>query len=185
MVQGLAATPVSFEDFWIAWQSAPPGDLQPILAARSIDLWPDAQEAGGDDSDQTQATIGVDEIQHRSLYPVSDVDYVKFTAPAAGTYTVATSRCVGFPVVCDARVSNAADTILEVLGLPSGTAADNLNGVSYAQSCCPPNDATTLSSRVTFTATLGTPYVIQVKRSPDAPPSAGELGTYDLVVTQE
>jgi len=109
---------------------------------------------------------------------------VMFTAPADGTYEVATSRCPLIGAACEARVSNGADTILDVLGLPDGTFADNLTGVIYSQSCCPPNDTTTLSSRITFSATLGASYVIQITRSPVAPPSAGELGTYDLVVTQ-
>jgi hypothetical protein len=84
-------------------------------------------------------------------------------------------------------VSNAADTILDVLGLADdGPHHDNPNGQVYPSSCaiaCPPNDAETLSSRVTFTAVAGTSHIVQIARSPVAPPSAGELGSYDLVVT--
>ncbi len=191
VVQGLATSPVSFEDFWTAWQSANPGNLQPILEARSINLWADAQEAGANDDDPTRATpIAVDQIQAHSLYPAGDVDYVRFTAPADGTYVIATSRCAGFPVVCDARISNAADTVLNVIELADdGVAADNLDGQVYSGSCgsgtCPPNDAATLSSRVTIAATAGASYVVQVARSPAPPPSAGELGAYDLVVTRQ
>ncbi len=195
VVSGLATSPVSFEDFWIAWQSANPGDLQPILEARTIDLWADDQEAGGNDDDPSRAKpielfVGnnLTAVQHHSLYPAGDVDYAEFIAPANGTYTVATSRCTSSPVVCDARVSNAADTILSVLGLSdNGAAADNLNGQTYpcVFTSCPPNDATTLSSRVTFPAAANEVVVISITRSADAPPSAGELGTYDLVVTQE
>lgn len=194
VVSGLAISPVSFEDFWIAWQSANPGDLQPILEARSIDLWADDQEAGGNDDDPSRAKpielfVGNNPtaVQHHSLYPAGDVDYVAFIAPANGTYTVATSRCTGFPVACDARVSNAADTVLDVLS-PSADegAADNLDGQTYlscALASCPPNDATTLSSRVTFPAAANEVVVISITRSADAPPSAGSLGTYDVVVT--
>jgi hypothetical protein len=191
VVRGLAAPLVSFEDFWTAWQSAPPGNLQPILEARLINLWPDAQEAGANDNDQARATpIGVNQIQSRSLYPAGDIDFVTFTAPVDGTYTIGTSRCTGPPVRCDARVSNAADTVLDVLELPNdGADADNLNGNVYPGVCgvgtCPSNDAATLSSRVQISATAGASYIIEVTRSPAAPPSAGELGTYDLVVTQE
>lgn len=188
VVRGLSTPPVSFEDFWIGWQSANPGDLRPILEARSISLWPDAQEAGANDDDPARATpIFVEQIQPHSLYPARDVDYVKFTAPATRTYMIATSRCAGFPVVCDVRVSNAADTVLDVLDASDGAYADNLNGTVYPGSCgvgtCPPNDASTLSSRVTIAATAGVEFVVQITRSPAAPPSAGDLGTYDLVVT--
>jgi hypothetical protein len=195
-VQGLGTSPVSFEDFWTAWQSANPGDLRPILETRSIDLWVDDHEAGGDDDDPSRAKpLGLfvgdpASIQHHSLYPAGDVDHVEFTAPTAGMYTVATSRCTGLPLACDARVSNAADTILSVMSLAdNGTAADNLNGQRYSTSCalanCPPNDAATLSSRVTFPAAANEVVTIRIMRSPDAPPSAGELGTYDLLVTSE
>jgi hypothetical protein len=194
VVQGLAASPVSFENFWVAWQTANPGDLRPILEARSIDLWADDHEAGGNDDDPSRAApIGLfiadpGAVQHHSLYPAGDVDYVRFTAPADGTYAIATSHCAGSPVACDARVSNAADTILDVLGLSDGAGSDNLSGLTYPGSCasgCPPNDASTLSSRVTFAATAGAEYVIQIARSPVAPPSAGQLGTYDVLVTAE
>ncbi len=194
-VRGLATSPVSFEDFWIAWQTANPGDLRPILQARNIDLWSDDHEAGGDDNDPSRATsidlfVGnPSAIQHHSVYPVGDVDYVVFTAPESRAYAIATSRCAGLPAVCDARVSNAADTILDVVAVSDdGPAADNLSGQTYSASCaagCPRNDAATLSSRVTFTATAGVPYVVRIARSPGAPPSAGELGTYDLLVTAE
>jgi hypothetical protein len=189
----MGTSPVSFEDFWMAWQAANAGNLRPILEVRRIDLWADDQEAGGNDDDPSRAKpIALfagdpSTIQPHSLYPAGDVDHVVFTVPADGTYEVATSRCPLASSVCDARVSNGADTILDVLGLSDGPAADNRNGQSYSPSCalasCPPNDATALSSRVTFPATLGASYVIQVTRSPVAPPSAGELGTYDLLVT--
>jgi hypothetical protein len=77
---------------------------------------------------------------------------------------------------------------LDVLGLSDGAGSDNLSGLTYPGSCasgCPPNDASTLSSRVTFAATAGAEYVIQIARSPVAPPSAGQLGTYDVLVTAE
>lgn len=191
VVRGLTTSPVSFEDFWVAWQVPNPGDLRPILEARNIDLWADDLEAGGDDNDPSRAKPidlyggNPSAIQHHSLYPAGDVDHVVFTPQESGTYAIATSRCLGIPALCDARVSNAADTIVSVLG---GGASDNLNGQTYSESCttnCPPNDATTLSSRVTFAATSGVPYIIRVSRSPIELPSAGELGTYDLLVTAE
>jgi hypothetical protein len=118
------------------------------------------------------------------------VDYAVFTTPGSGTFTVATSRCTPAGDLCDARVSNGADTLLSVVGVTSPSSADNLNGRTYSPSCvltaCPPNDAETLSSKVTVTAmAAGMSYVIRISRSPSAPPSAAETGSYDLVVTEE
>jgi hypothetical protein len=187
----VSPVPVTFEDFWAGWQAANPGNLQPILDARQIDLWADSQESGANDNDPLRATPialfsgDVSVIQHHTLYPSGDVDYVVFTAPADGTYTVATSRCTLLGA-CDARVSNAADTLLDVIGVTPPSTADNLNGQTYSSECglaCPLNDATTLSSKVTFAATANTSYVVRVERSPSAPQSAGETGSYDIVVT--
>jgi hypothetical protein len=102
-------------------------------------------------------------------------------------YTVSTSRCViGVAgATCDVRVSNAADTVLDVAGVSPGLSADNLDGGIYLPSCgvtCPPNDADTLSSRIVFSGTAGTPLTIKITRSSSAPPSAGDLGSYGLVV---
>ncbi|MFZ5874940.1 MAG: hypothetical protein ACOYXU_00900 [Nitrospirota bacterium] len=194
VVRGLSEWPVTFEDFWAGWQTANPGDLMPILAERQIDLWADGQEAGANDNDPSRAApitlfsgTNPSAIQHHTLYPAGDVDYVTFTAPGTGTYTVATSRCAPLADACDARVSNGADTLLDVVGITPPSTADNLTGQTYSPTCvlvgCPPNDAETLSSKVTFTATGGASYVIRVERSPSAPPSAAETGSYDLVVT--
>ncbi|MFZ5863866.1 MAG: hypothetical protein ACOYXR_13615 [Nitrospirota bacterium] len=197
VVRGLTAQPVTFEDFWTDWQAANPGDFQPILADLQIDLWPDGWEAGANDDDPSRPTpislysgTNPSAIQHHTLYPAGDVDYVTFTAPVTGTYTVATSRCAPLGGGCVARVSNAADTILDVLGVTPADAStvDNLTGRTYPASCggstCPPNSASTLSSKITFPAVAGASYVIRVARSPDAPPSAGETGSYDIVVTE-
>jgi hypothetical protein len=192
--RGLSVAPVTFEDFWAGWQAANPGDLTAILADRQIDLWEDGQEAGANDNDPSRATPitlfsggNPSAIQHHTLYPAGDVDYVVFTGPGTGTYTVATSRCAPLGGACDARVSNGADTLLDVVGITPPSTADNLNGQTYSPTCvlvgCPPNDAETLSSKVTFAATGGASYVIRVARSPSAPPSAAETGSYDIVVT--
>jgi hypothetical protein len=192
LARGLTDAPVTFEDFWAAWQAANPGNLQPILAGLQIDLWEDAQEAGANDNDPARATPialyagDTGAIQHHTLYPAGDVDYVVFTAPASGAYTVATSRCTLLGAVCVARVSNAADTVLDVAGVTPPATADNLNGQTYqdcASTACPPNDASTLSSKVTFSAAAGVPYVVRISRAPSAPPSAAETGSYDIVVT--
>jgi hypothetical protein len=196
VVRGLSDWPVTFEDFWAGWQAANPGDLTVILADRQIDLWEDGQDAGANDNDPSRATPitlfsggNPSAIQHHTLYPVDDVDFVAFTAPGSGTYTVATSRCTPAGDACDARVSNGADTLLDVVGIAPPSTADNLNGLTYSPSCvltaCPPNDAETLSSKVTFTATGGASYVIRILRSPSAPPSAAETGSYDIVVTAD
>jgi hypothetical protein len=192
--RGLSAQPVTFEDFWDGWQADDPGDLRPILADRQIDLWEDGQESGANDNDPSRATPitlfsggNPSAIQHHTLYPAADVDYVVFTAPSTGTYTVATSRCTPLGDACDARVSNGADTLLDVVGVTPPSTADNLTGQTYSPTCvlvgCPPNDAETLSSEVTFAATGGSSYLIRISRSPFAPPSAAETGSYDIVVT--
>ena len=188
VVAGLSSgfTTVSFEDFWARWLGGNLGDLTPILVFRSIDLWADLFEGAlNDDAPARASPIGLGVIQHHTLYPASDADHVVFTPATNGTYTVSTSRCVAD--ACDARLSNAADTILDVAGVAPGFSADNLTGVRYPAACglaCPPNDAVTLSSRISFPGTAGISYVISIRRSPFAPDSAGDLGAYDVVVTR-
>jgi len=188
VVAGLSSgfTTVSFEDFWAHWLGGNLGDLTPVLAFRSIDVWTDPFEGALDDDAPARASpIGLGVIQHRTLYPAADVDYAVFTPATDGTYTVSTSRCVAD--ACDARLSNAADTLLDVAGVAPDFSADNLTGVRYPAACglvCPPNDAVTLSSRISFPGTAGTSYVISISRSPFAPDSAGDLGSYDVVVTR-
>ncbi|MBI3611232.1 MAG: hypothetical protein HY204_11115 [Nitrospirae bacterium] len=70
---------------------------------------------------------------------------------------------------------------------------DNINGVTYSSICgvnpiaqvsnCPPNDATTLSSKIVFTPSTSGTYYVRVRRSPSAPPSAGVYGGYQIRVT--
>ena len=183
-----AFSTVSFEDYWLHWQSGNLEDLTSVLAPRGINLWRDFYEGSSDDDLPARGgAIGLEEIQLRTLYPVGDVDHAVFTPDVDGVYTVSTSRCViGVAgATCDVRVSNAADTVLDVEGVLPGPSADNLDGGIYLPSCgvtCPPNDADTLSSRVSFSGTAGVPLTLTITRSPSAPPSAGDLGSYGLVV---
>jgi hypothetical protein len=183
-------TTVSFEDFWTRWQALSLQNLMPILALRSIDLWVDSFEGSSDDNVSSRAAvIGVDEIQHRTLYPLGDVDYAVFTPVSDGTYTVSTARCVTGVTgkTCDARLSNAADPVLDLTGVSLLVSEDNLDGRTYPAACgqnCPPNNADALSSRIRFSGTAGVPYVVKVARSPLVPQSAGDLGAYELVVTK-
>lgn len=48
---------------------------------------------------------------------------------------------------------------------------------------CPPNDATTLASKIVFTPSQNGVYYVRVKRSPSAPPSAGVYGGYQIQIT--
>jgi hypothetical protein len=70
---------------------------------------------------------------------------------------------------------------------------DNADGKTYSSTCsvnpvtqvsnCPPNDATTLASKLVFKPSVSGTYYVRVKHSPAAPPSAGLYGSYDLKIT--
>ena len=84
---------VSFEDYWLHWQSGTLGDLTTILIPRGIDLWRDPYEGSPDDDVPARGgAIGLENIQLRTLYPVGDVDHAVFTPGVDGVYTVSTSR---------------------------------------------------------------------------------------------
>ena len=121
----------------------------------------------------------------QTLYPAQDLDHFLFLASEAIPHTVETLS-----------LTNGADTFIEVLDTDGVTVLrsnDNANGAAYSSSCgvnfftqqsnCPPNDATTLSSKVTFTPPLPGTYYVRVKRSAAAPPSAGTYGGYQIQLT--
>lgn len=176
------ATTASFEDFWLAWLLKSFDPFTVLLDARSIEFWPDIYGS-------SVSTLEVGVRQLRTLYPspvgrVPDVDLVEFTLSQGGTYTVETSRCVLGE--CLVGLSNGADTWIELTGGGLTTMInDNFDGKTYSGTCglnCPPNDAVTLSSRVTFTGAVGPTYRVKVTRSPAAPPSAGDFGSYGILL---
>ncbi|MEO5657389.1 MAG: hypothetical protein ABIO65_07170 [Nitrospiria bacterium] len=185
-----SATTISFEDFWIGWKQAGFPSLTSLTAAFFIELESDSFETGDDTMLQL---ISVGSTTHHTLYPSgaipgrmpADIDLMQFTAGQTGIYTVETSRCDVVSLSCVAGLSNGADTVLEVTSNGIVGTSDNFDGKTYG-ACglnCPPNDAQTLSSRVTFTGTASTTYRVKVTRSAVAPPSAGDFGSYDLIVT--
>ena len=184
---------VSIEDFWDGWFNCPtcttvnhesPTEMAALIADRKISFKLDSREPDNDAASAPDCPLLPCTSSH-TLYTAGDLDYVKFTATAGASYTIQTSR-----------LSNGADTFLEVLDTNGTTVLmsnddatavtkNSTCGVNFVtqQSNCPPNDATTLSSKVVFTPTAGGTYYVRVKHAPAAPPSAGLYGSYDLKIT--
>ena len=94
------------------------------------------------------------------------------------------------------NLGNGADTFLEVFpnaacigqqvtGSPNDNGTDTTNYSrcgTQTQPPCPANNDTNLASTITFAATAGQ-HCIRVSRSPQAPPSAGFYGSFNLQVT--
>ncbi|TAK10282.1 MAG: hypothetical protein EPO39_00430 [Candidatus Manganitrophaceae bacterium] len=126
--------------------------------------------------------------QHHTLYqaspapPQNDEDVIPFSVQPGVQYILETFN-----------LTNGADTLLTLTdtnGTPlTGLQNDNRNGRN-SQSCgadpftgesnCPDNDQTALSSSITWTAGSTATLQAHVRRSPNAPPSAGLFGSYDI-----
>ena len=185
MIQIPTASPATMESFWLTFEevNAPAtSDLQTILQARKIEFVPDA----------APSSLAPNAVQHHTLYksgpdPTGDEDIIPFNVTQNVSYTLETLN-----------LTNAADTFLSITDASnnpiSGLQNDNRDGRNY-QNCdtapaigdtgqntssCPKNDALTLSSAVSFRATSTTTLNAHVKRSPNAPPSAGLFGSYDI-----
>ncbi len=185
---------VSMEDFWDGWFNCPvcatvnhgsQTGMETVVADRKMALTADSFETlGGKPDDNTTAnasTIAVGVSQSHTLYPAGDVNYMSFTASGSMQYTIQTLG-----------LTNGADTLLEVLDTNGTTVLesnDNADGETYNTSCgviffnCPSNDDQTLSSQVTFNPSAPGTYYIRIRSSPDAPPSAGVYGGYQIQVT--
>ncbi|MFQ5456440.1 MAG: PPC domain-containing protein, partial [Nitrospirota bacterium] len=180
-------TDVSIEDFWDKFISVYPdlrAGLLSITDDRKMVFSSDQFEGNSDNDTNTGSSITIDENQTHNLYSqgASDIDYIKFSAIQGTTYTITTSN-----------LSNGADTYLEVID-PDGTtvksANDNSDGKTYSlcvslSATCPVNDNTTLSSSITFTADTTGTYFVKISRSPDAPPSSGSYGVYDIKIVKK
>lgn len=177
----MKGAPATMETFWIQFSiiNAPfSNDFQAITLERKMELFPDAAEGG-----ETQLSAGENSGQRHTLYlnsvdPVGDEDIVPFDVESGRSYTIETLN-----------LTNGADTLLTI---KEGNLVlfenDNFDGAHYrnctivfSQSTCPPNDQKALSSSVTFSwtgpsATLNA----HVKRAPNAPASAGRLGSYEI-----
>lgn len=133
--------------------------------------------------------------QKHTLYQTSpaaaagDEDVIPFSVTAGGKYTLET-----------VNLTNGADTYLFITDSPnsstplSGLQNDNRSGRNHqncganpftGNSTCPDNDQTTLSSSINWTASNTTTLYAHVQRSPNAPPSAGILGSYDIRLKKE
>lgn len=183
-----SATPIpaTMESFQVLFNTTPTTSpsssaFQEILKERQMELAPDPTEA-------TESPLGIGQTQHHTLYrnqsdPAGDIDLIPFEVAQNQIYTIETLN-----------LTNGADTLLTIVD-PTGTffvESDNRNKVNYknctvnflGKSSCPPNDQTTLSSSITFTWPGGnTTLEAHVKRSPNAPPSAGRLGAYEIRLT--
>jgi hypothetical protein len=172
----------------------------PLPGPPNIFYRKDTYDVGlGDGSFTTATSISVSSPQTHYLYSATgldDSDYFIFVPSSSATYTVTTSG-----------LSNGADTYVAVYNsgqnLIAGASNDNFNNVTYipcygSTGQCPggnydyydfagnyhypSNDALTLSSSASFSATSGATYYIEVKPSPNRPVSAGRYGTYTITV---
>lgn len=173
-------TPAAMESFWLQFASLYPGSaagLQSIMTERQMELFADSTETG-----ETEL-VANSSSQHHTLYqaspsqPQNDEDVIPFSVTSGKKYRLETFN-----------LTNGADTLLTITEL--GLQSDNWNGRNYSQDCgvnlltgnstCPLNDKKTLSSSITWKAGSDTTLHAHVKRSPNAPPSAGQFGSYDI-----
>lgn len=197
LLQFTDANPATMETFWLQFESSYPGSaagLQSIMVERKMELFADASETSGQIPEATALTANGDAQKH-TLYQASpaaavgDEDVIPFSVTAGGKYTLET-----------VNLTNGADTFLFITLSPesstpiSGLQNDNRNGRNYqncgvnfftGNSTCPNNDQTTLSSSITWTAGSTETLYAHVKRSPNAPPSAGRLGSYEIRLKRE
>jgi hypothetical protein len=162
-----------FARLFIADNPASVNNFKTILTTRSIEFSPDAGESG-------EATLIVGgALQHHTLYktdldPFGDEDVIPFNVNSGQTVIVKTFN-----------LTNGADTFLTLDGGGGIVTNDNADGKTYILDCspCPKNDSTTLSSSIQFTPTIGGTFSVRVKRSPGAPLSTGQSGSYDIKLT--
>ncbi len=181
-------TPATMESFWLQFQSVDPSStagLQSIMEEREMALSADASETNGQTTEATALTENT--AQQHTFYqnspapPTDDEDVISFHVTAGTRYTLETLN-----------LTNGADTLLFITDTSNNSLNlqnDNRNGNNYqncganpftGNSSCPANDKTTLSSSITWTASDTTDLHAHVQRSPNAPPSAGLFGSYDI-----
>lgn len=197
LLQFTDANPATMETFWLQFESSYPGSttgLQSIMVERKMKLFADASETSGQTPEATALTENGPAQEH-TLYQTSpaaaagDEDVISFSVSAGGRYTLETLN-----------LTNGADTFLFITDSPNsstplpGLQNDNRNDRIYqncganpitGNSTCPNNDQTTLSSSINWTAGDNATLYAHVQRSPDAPPSAGLLGSYDIQLKRE
>lgn len=195
LLQFTDAVPATMETFWLQFESSYPGSaagLQSIMVERKMKLFADASETSGQTPEATALTEN-GAAQEHTLYQTSpaaaagDEDVIPFSVSAGGRYTLET-----------VNLTNGADTYLFITDSPNSSTRlaenDNRSGRNHqncganpftGNSTCPNNDQTTLSSSINWTASNTTTLYAHVQRSPNAPPSAGVLGSYDIQLKKE
>ncbi len=185
-------TPTNLEGFWDGWlalhgaggETAQRG--RQILAEQHVYYQPDGLEPNDDQpASQAYALDGTGGLLH--LYRedgVVDRDVIAFSVVAGRRYLVETRDLI-----------NGADTFLRIRDAAGVTIAsnDDVDGRSYYRydGTCGEirarNDATSLASRVEFTATSSGTYqaVVSTTPDPDPYPEAGRYGSYRLVVEEQ
>lgn len=194
LLQFTDALPATMETFWLQFESSYPGSaagLQSIMVERKMELFADASEMSGQTPETALTENGA--AQEHTLYQTSpaaaadDEDVIPFSVTVGGRYTLET-----------VNLTNGADTYLFITDSPNSSTRlaenDNRSGRNHqncganpftGNSTCPNNDQTTLSSSISWTASNTTTLYAHVQRSPNAPPSAGVLGSYDIQLKKE
>lgn len=174
----ISASYESVEAFWDGWFVRGHGfqtEMINISSDRNMELFSDGFEP--DSSPNPAIKIAVGSTEHHTLYPAGDKDIVAFDVVLGLPYTIETLS-----------LSNGADTNIEILDSNGTTVIasnDNSSSITYPLNCfvCPPNDATTLSSKVQITPSVSGTLFVRVSRSASAPNSSGTYGSYDLRIT--
>jgi hypothetical protein len=181
-------TNVSMEDFWDGWFAnghGLPTEMETLAADRGIVFTADGFEPNDDPSSAFFCAALPCATDH-TFSPALNQDYVGFDAVGGTGYTIETLALI-----------NGADTFVQVQDIAEtpigGFENDNASGITYSADCgrnpltqqstCPPNDETTLASKVVFTPAVSGTYYIRIGPSPAAPPSAGAYGGYRLRIT--
>lgn len=181
----------TFADFFASTGYGMP-NLAQTAELRRVQFFSDVYEPEGDDSiaaDPPLASSGV--VTCHTLFPKGDVDYVQIVLNAPSAVTVETYN-----------LSNGADTFIQLLD-SNGTLLEANDNVPLP---LPPNvfrptgcgnrvvpipdgyydiginNGTRLASKLSTVLPAGT-YYAGVSSSSNRNPGAGELGSYDLMVT--
>lgn len=179
---------VSLEDFWDGWfirghnfQAAMTATIQD----RQVFFFPDSFE--DNDLVENATPIPADgTVQSHTLFGPDDIDYISFQAVSNTIYALETFA-----------LSNGADPFLQIVDTdgvrvlasnddePFVVKERQCGAIFFGFSSCPPNDATTLAARLTFTAPTDGTFFARISRSPDAPLSAGVYGAYQFRIIRQ
>lgn len=181
---GFATVPISMDVFWDNFGDK--ASLRPITAAWGMKYSPAALTASVAVSSLATQPF----IEEASFYPGDGV------TPSPATFSVTltgVSQDQKFRI-SSLGLNNGADTLIEVVDLVAGSSvalSDNGSDATDLSACgsggtapvCPPNDASSLSSAVAFTASSSSNLRVDIRRSPTYPPSAGLYGGFTLKIT--